>query len=431
MTCTLRCLPVGFRRAMCFGPAMLAVLLVSLTTVSLADAQTLQVYAGAIAEPSEDLPWALQELALDPPFDNDVKSYSLRVSHTTTGISLVTDDFHGFASMVGELADGSDLSIEGWTFTRDTNRGGIVSVDKLGVGGNTVRIGIGLNAGVFSDDDVYTIMVICAAEVSSAAELAALRLSSGELRPPFATGTLAYEAVVPGGVTVLEISATPSLGGRVAISGRTSDGSGLAVNDTRVSGLAVGRNVVTISVTAEDGATHAEYSVVVHRDSPTGSVTLQDLQFSEGPPEPGFMAAATSGTLPQGTAHATPACTLGVPLSYTLDVSDALVTIRAQAAVGSSFVVAGATADGSALEIVNQSIISGASGHGAFLSVTLGNLETGANSITLTVSNEEETVAPTTTTVVVTRSASDDRYQRGWLRRMLEAAYRFAVPCHL
>ena len=74
MTYTLRCLPVGFRRAMCFGPAMLAVLLVSLTTVSLADAQTLQVYAGAIAEPSEDLPWALQELALDPPFDNDVKS---------------------------------------------------------------------------------------------------------------------------------------------------------------------------------------------------------------------------------------------------------------------------------------------------------------------------------------------------------------------
>ena len=105
MTYTLRCLPVGFRRAMCFGPAMLAVLLVSLTTVSLADAQTLQVYAGAIAEPSEDLPWALQELALDPPFDNDVKSYCSAPGFLDSGLTV-------FASMLPRPARRSHVAPE-------------------------------------------------------------------------------------------------------------------------------------------------------------------------------------------------------------------------------------------------------------------------------------------------------------------------------
>ena len=323
-------------RRMYFGLALLAAL-VSLTTASLAVAQTLQVYAGAIAEPSEDLPWTLPELALDPPFERDVKAYSLRIPHTTTGISLATDEFHGFTVAVGESVDGSDLSTAGWRFRRrerGMSHGGILSVDNLGVGGNTIRIGLGINAGRFDDDDIYTIVASRAAEVSSAAEVTALNQSLGELRPAFATGTAACEAVVPGGVIDLEISATASLGGRVAITGQTSDGSALAVNSTRVSGLAVGRNTITIGVTSEDGAAYGEYSVVVHRDSPAGSVTLQDLQFSEGPPEPGFMASVMSGTLPEGIADPTPACTLGVPLSYTLDVLGSLMTIRARAAAG-------------------------------------------------------------------------------------------------
>ncbi len=426
MTCTWGRLPMGFRRPMRFGVTLLAAFLTSLMTASPAVAQTLQAYAGAIGEPTEDLPWILPELVLDPPFDNEVKAYSLRVSHTATGISLVTDDFFGFGSTVGESADGSDLSIAEWRITGGPvmDHGGIVSVDDLGVGGNTIRIGIGINAGVFSDDDVYSITVTRAAEVSSTAELTALRLSSGELQPAFATGTTAYEAVVPGGISVLEISPTPALGGRVSISGRSSTGSALAVNYTEVSGLAVGRNTVTIGVTAEDRATSAEYSVVVHQDSPIGSVTLQDLEFSEGAPEPGFMAAAASGTLPNGTARPTPECTLwSEPSSYTLDVANPRLTIRARAASGTSFAVAGTAADGSALEITNQSSLT--TDHGAFLSVTLA-MEMGVNEIALTVSNEDERVAASTTTIVPTR----DRSNREWFRSMLNAVYTFVVPCH-
>lgn len=69
--------------------------------------------------------------------------------------------------------------------------------------------------------------------------------------------------------------------------------------------------------------------------------------------------------------------------------------------------VAGAAADGSSLEVVDRTSIGDANGHGAFLSVTLGRLAEGANTITLTVSDEAETVAPTNTTVVVTRGAPE------------------------
>ena len=81
----------------------------------------------------------------------------------------------------------------------------------------------------------------------------------------------------PGGVTDLTVTATPWLGGRVTISGRGANGDTLTVDGTRVSGLTVGRNTITLGVTAEDGVARAEYSVAVHRDAPTGSVALDDL----------------------------------------------------------------------------------------------------------------------------------------------------------
>ena len=115
------------------------------------------------------------------------------------------------------------------------------------------------------------------------------------------------------------------------------------------------------------------------------------------------MATAMSGELPEGNVHPTPAFSSEM-MSYALDVSDPLVTIRARAGGGSSFAVAGATADGAALEVVNRTSMSEVNDNGAFLSVTLGGLAVGGNTITLTVSGENDTVAPTTTTIVVTRT---------------------------
>lgn len=377
---------------------LLATLVVGLTMAPLAAAQTLQVYAGALAEPPEDLPLALLELVLDPPFDDDVESYRLRVPHTTTGLSLVAASFFGVGGAEGESADGSDLSMEGWRFSRQAEEGAILSFEDLAVGDNTIRVGFG-RAGSL---DVYTIVVNRAGEVSSVALLTALDVSPGGLLTPFVTDTAAYEANVLGGVTDVAVAATPWLGGRVTISGRSSEGDPLAVDGTRVSGLTVGSNRITIEVTAEDGSAYAEYSVAVRREAPVRSATLHDLQFSEGPPEPGFMMNAMNGVLPEGSAHPTPAFSPEVE-SYSLEVSEARLTIRARAASGSSFAVDGTTADASALQIVNQSSIGNVNDNGAFLSVTLDGLAAGANTITLTVTEDNETVTPAVTTVVVTR----------------------------
>ena len=79
----------GASRMVSFGLPLLAALVVPVTIAPPAAAQTLQLYAGALAERREGLPLALPELALEPPFDDDVEPYRLRVSHTTTGMSVV------------------------------------------------------------------------------------------------------------------------------------------------------------------------------------------------------------------------------------------------------------------------------------------------------------------------------------------------------
>ena len=380
------------------GVLLLAVLVFLLTIVSPASAQMLRVYAGALAEPPERLPLALPEMALEPAFDDDVESYRLRVPHTTTGISLVSTAYGDSPGAEAESADGSDLSIQGWLFSRAAQGGLIMSFDGLAAGDNIVRVALG-----FPLTTVYTFVVNRAAEVSSVAVLTALELSSGEFSPSFARDAGAYNADVPGGVTSVTITATPSLGGRVIICGRSSEGAPLEVDGDRVSGLTVGDNRITVGVTAEDGADRAEYSLVVHRDAPTGSVVLDDLQLSEGPPAAGFMMSAIDGALPEGTARPTPAFSSEVS-SYALAVSDPLLTIRVRAPTGSSFAAAGTAVDGSTLQVVDQSQVdSGA----AFLSVTLGELAVGENTITLTVIADDETVAPATATLLVTRTAGE------------------------
>ena len=169
-----------------------------------ASAQTLQVHAGALTEPPENLQLALPEVTLDPEFDNDIESYRLRVPHTTTGLTIVATSGLGIAGVEGESADGNDLPMKGWRFSRQIDKGAILSFDNLVVGNNTIRVGFGLPG---LPPDIYTIVVDRAAEVSNAAVLTALSLSSGGIRPPFAADTAAYEADVPGGVTGLTVTA--------------------------------------------------------------------------------------------------------------------------------------------------------------------------------------------------------------------------------
>ena len=122
--------------------------------------------------------------------------------------------------------------------------------------------------------------------------------------------------------------------------------------------------------------------------------TLHGLQLSEGAPEPGFMFSALAGVLPAGDVSLTPAFEPGSTTTYRAEVSQPLLTIRAHTPVSVDTTATGATADGTALPIVNQSRLNDVNGNGNFLSVTFGDLAMGENRIQIV-----------NFTIVVTRSA--------------------------
>ena len=115
-------------------------------------------------------------------------------------------------------------------------------------------------------------------------------------------------------------------------------------------------------------------------------VSLQSLQLSEGPPEPGFMAHALAGNLPEGTLSLTPAFGPAVN-SYSVAVGRPLLTIRARAAAGVKIDVSGTASGGGELRVATRFSIGNANGHGAFMSATLSGLDAGENVISLKVSD--------------------------------------------
>ena len=118
--------------------------------------------------------------------------------------------------------------------------------------------------------------------------------------------------------------------------------------------------------------------------------SLQDLQLSEGPPEAGFMAQALAGKLPEGKLSLTPAFEPGVD-SYTVTVSQPLLTIRARAAAGVKMDISGTASGGGELRVANRFSIGNANDHGAFMSVTLSGLAVGENLVTVEVTDPDGT----------------------------------------
>ena len=112
---------------------------------------------------------------------------------------------------------------------------------------------------------------------SSDATLSALSLSQGRLSPSFVSGTLAYTASVAHSVSSLIVTPTTNDANATA----TVNGVSTATPVT----LAVGRNTVTVHVTAQDGTTTQNYTVTVTRvaaltvalTGPSGTVTGPSL----------------------------------------------------------------------------------------------------------------------------------------------------------
>ena len=102
------------------------------------------------------------------------------------------------------------------------------------------------------------------------------------------------------------------------------------------------------------------------------------------------MAQALAGKLPEGKLSLTPAFEPGVD-SYTVTVSQPLLTIRARAAAGVKMDFSGTASGGGELRVANRFSIGNANDHGAFMSVTLSGLAVGENLVTVEVTDPDGT----------------------------------------
>ena len=222
-----------------------------------------------------------------------VKTYTVTVTRsaqsstdaTLSGLTLSGIDFGTFASGTESYTASVANSVSQTAVTPTVNDSGASYVIKLGGvtdTDGTVSLAVGSNVitvVVTAEDDTttktYTVTVTRASPPSTDATLSALTLSGIDIGT-FASGTESYTASVANSVS--QTAVTPTL--------TDSDASyaiklgGVTDSDGTVA-LAVGENVITVEVTAEDTTTTKTYTITVTRAAPPSSdATLRSLSLS-------------------------------------------------------------------------------------------------------------------------------------------------------
>ena len=154
--------------------------------------------------------------------------------------------------------------------------GGVTDADgtvSLTVGSNVITVEVTAEDG--ETIKTYTVTVTRSAPPSADATLSALTLSGIDIGA-FASDTTSYTASVANGVS--QTTVTPTVnhsGGSYVIKlGGVADADGTVL-------LAVGKNVITIEVTAEDTTATSTYNVTVTRaEPPSTDATLRALTLS-------------------------------------------------------------------------------------------------------------------------------------------------------
>ena len=189
-------------------------------------------------------------------FDSTTISYSAEVSNSVTETTVTPTVNHSGASYVIKLGG-------------VTNADGTVS---LAVGSNVITIEVTAEDG--ETTETYTVTVTRAAPPSTDATLSALMLSGIDFGT-FGSGTTTYSAQVAYGVTQTTVTPTrnDSEASYVIKLGGVEDADGDI-------SLAVGSNVITVEVTAEDDSTTETYTVAVTRAAPSTDATLGALTLS-------------------------------------------------------------------------------------------------------------------------------------------------------
>ena len=190
-------------------------------------------------------------------FDSTTSSYTARVANSVSQTTVTPTVNHSEAIYVIKLGGVTDAD-------------GTVS---LAVGRNIIAVQVTAEDG--ESTRTYTVTVTRSAPPSTDATLSALTLS-GVNFGTFAPGTTSYTASVSNGVTQTRVTSTVSHSGAsyVIKVGEVTDADGIV-------SLAVGSNVITVAVTAQDGNATRTYTVTVTRAAPLSTdATLRSLTLS-------------------------------------------------------------------------------------------------------------------------------------------------------
>ena len=190
-------------------------------------------------------------------FDSTTISYSAQVANSVTQTTVtptVNDSGARHIIKLGGVTD-SDRTI------------------SLAVGSNVITVEVTAEDG--ETTKTYTVTVTRSAPPSSDATLSALTLSRVDFGT-FSSATTSYSAQVANSVTQTTVTPTVNDSGArhiIKLGGVT--------DSDRTISLAVGSNVITVEVTAEDGETTKTYTVTVTRSAPPSSdATLSALTLS-------------------------------------------------------------------------------------------------------------------------------------------------------
>ena len=230
--------------------------------VTAEDGSTTKTYTVTVtraAPPSSDA--TLKGLSLSGvgigTFKSVTTSYSAQVAHSVSQTTVTPTVNHSGASYVIKLGGVTDSD----------------GVIPLSVGRNVITIEV--TAEDTTTKQTYTVTVTRAQPPSSDAALRALTLSDINFGT-FASGTTSYSANVGNDVSQTAVTPTVNHSGAsyVIKLGGVTDADGTV-------SLSVGRNVITIELTAEDGSTTRTYTVTITRaEPPSTDATLRGLTLS-------------------------------------------------------------------------------------------------------------------------------------------------------
>ena len=214
--------------------------------VTAQDGTTISTYTVTVNRISTDSTLSALTLSsgtLSPTFVSGTKTYTTNVANAITDLTVTPTLSNSFAAVT---VNGTPVA------------SGIVSNSiPLVVGSNLLTVLVTAQDGTTTS--TYTVTVTRFATDSS---LSGLALSTGTLSPAFVTGILAYTASVANATT--DLTVTPAVTHPAA----TVKVNGVSVATGTASAsipLAVGPNVITVQVTAQDSSFTTSYTITVTR----------------------------------------------------------------------------------------------------------------------------------------------------------------------